>query len=53
MELSDKEKAKIDYEIKAKREDREKELFEWVSAAFKIILFFAFAVFVLKIISNP
>ena len=24
MELSDEEKAKIDYEIKAKREDREK-----------------------------
>ena len=39
MELSDEEKAKIDYRIKREREARNENLGEWGSALIRVVLF--------------
>ena len=40
MELSDEEKAKIDYRIKKEREAKDENLGEWVAAIIRVSIFF-------------
>ena len=50
--MTQEEKERIDYEIKAKREAREKEIGEWVIAVFKVMLFLFAVSIILKAISS-
>lgn len=40
MELSDEEKAKINYRIQKEREAKDENLGEWVAAFIRVIIFF-------------